>query len=59
MMESDETLYHWHCTCGYNNVGYDPCAGCNRRAPRRVRFNTKELLAARQSGSDLPASTTK
>src|ERR671921_4280 len=35
VMEADETLLHWHCMCGYNNVGYDPCAGCNRRAPRR------------------------
>ena len=64
-MESAETLRHWHCRCGYNNVGYDPCAGCNRRAPRRVRSNTKEWLEARQSGdgsgdgSDLAASTQK
>ena len=56
-METSETLYHWHCMCGYNNVGYDPCAGCNRRAPRRVRANTKVLLDERQSGSALEAKT--
>ena len=56
-MENSETLYHWHCMCGYNNVGYDPCAGCNRRAPRRVRANTKVLLEERQSGSALEANT--
>jgi hypothetical protein len=56
-MDTGETLYHWHCMCGYNNVGWDPCAGCNRRAPRRVRSNTKELLAERQSGSALEANT--
>ena len=55
-METGETLYHWHCTCGYNNVGYDPCAGCNRRAPRRVRANTKALLEQRQLGPGLDAS---
>ena len=46
-METGETLYHWHCVCGYNNVGFDPCAGCHRRAPRRIRANTTALLDAR------------
>jgi len=36
----DETLYRWHCRCGYANVGYDPCFGCHCRAPRQVRANT-------------------
>jgi hypothetical protein len=40
-----ETLRLWHCPeCGYANVGKDPCAGCHKRAPRRVRANTKEYL---------------
>ena len=54
-METGETLYHWHCRCGYNNVGYDPCAGCNRRAPRQVRANTDALLESRQDGDGLDA----
>ena len=36
-----ETLRNWHCWCGYTNVGFDPCAGCHRRAPRQVRNNTR------------------
>ena len=42
-----ETLRLWHCPeCGYANAGKDPCAGCRKRAPRRVRSNTKEYLKA-------------
>jgi len=42
-----ETLRLWHCPqCGYANAGKDPCAGCRKRAPRRVRANTKEYLKA-------------
>ena len=45
----DETLRLWHCPeCGYANVGSDPCAGCHKRAPRRVRANTKIYLAERE-----------
>jgi hypothetical protein len=36
-----ETLRQWHCWCGYTNVGFDPCAGCHRPAPRQVRRNTR------------------
>jgi len=40
-----ETLRLWHCpACGYANVGKDPCLGCHKRAPRRVRDNTKTYL---------------
>jgi len=45
-----ETLRLWHCPeCGYANVGYDPCHGCHKRAPRRVRSNTKQFLEALRS----------
>ena len=37
---TDETLFWWHCRCGYANVRYDPCFGCHSRAPRQVRTNT-------------------
>jgi rubrerythrin len=44
-LPQQETLRLWHCPeCGYANVGRDPCAGCHKRAPRRVRSNTKEYL---------------
>ena len=62
---SQETLRRWRCPCGYSNVGYNPCAGCHRPAPRPVVANTDttptvgvpsphnpllaELLAARDS----------
>ena len=37
-----ETLRLWHCPrCGYANAGADPCRGCHKPAPRRVRNNTK------------------
>src|SRR5207237_144478 len=37
-----ETLRLWHCPrCGYANAGADPCRGCHKPAPRRVRHNTK------------------
>jgi rubrerythrin len=43
-----ETLRLWHCPeCGYANVGMDPCLGCHKRAPRRIRSNTKEYLRTR------------
>ena len=38
--KNDETLFWWHCRCGYANVRYDPCFGCHTRAPRQVRHNT-------------------
>ena len=37
-----ETLHLWHCPrCGYTNAAYDPCHGCHKPAPRRVKTNTK------------------
>jgi len=45
--KTDETLYWWHCDCGYANVRYDPCFGCHCRAPRQVRRNTRADRARR------------
>jgi hypothetical protein len=39
--KTDETLFWWHCRCGYANVRYDPCFGCHTRAPRQIRRNTR------------------
>jgi hypothetical protein len=46
-LKSDETLFWWHCRCGYANVRYDPCLGCHCRAPRIVRRNTRADRARR------------
>jgi len=41
-VSASETLRRWHCRwCGYANAGFDPCAGCHKPAPRRVRANTR------------------
>jgi len=48
-LSQQETLRLWHCPeCGYANAGKDPCAGCHKRAPRRVRSNTQQYLKAQQ-----------
>jgi hypothetical protein len=44
---TDETLYWWHCGCGYANVRDDPCFGCHSRAPRQVRRNTSTYRTRR------------
>jgi hypothetical protein len=49
---SDETLFWWHCRCGYANVRYDPCFGCHIRAPREVRRNTRADRARRRAMAD-------
>jgi len=48
---TDETLYWWHCPCGYANVRYDPCFGCHSRAPRQVRHNTWADRARRRAAA--------
>lgn len=47
--KSDETLFCWHCRCGYANVCYDPCFGCHIRAPLQVRRNTRADRARRRT----------
>jgi hypothetical protein len=47
---NEETLFWWHCRCGYANVRYDPCFGCHSRAPRQVRANTGRKRAATAAG---------
>ena len=50
--KSDETLFWWHCRCGYANVRYDPCFGCHIRAPRSVRQNTRADRERRRAAAD-------
>ena len=48
-MTGIQTLRHWHCRCGYHNAGFDPCAGCHRRAPKWIRINTRIWLAQKRA----------
>jgi hypothetical protein len=49
--KTDETLFWWHCRCGYANVRYDPCFGCHIRAPKQVRRNTRADRARRRAAA--------